>query len=189
MNKKQFNQVLFLFLAGLFLFANGISSNGQAKDQGDSIQMIKKHSPRRAVVYSMICPGLGQIYNRKSWKVPLIYGAVGFCTYYSCYNQLKYTKFRNAYITNEPTKNRAWIDGKYYDYEILFRGMRYYERLRTLSIAGIGAVYLLQIIDAMVDADFFYYDVSDDLSLRIQPLVIENRGLTAVVGIGVSFEW
>jgi hypothetical protein len=189
MIKKQFNQILFLFLVGLFLFAHGISSNGQVKDQSDSIQMIKKHSPRRAVVYSMVCPGLGQIYNKKFWKVPLIYGVGGCFAYYSCYNQLKYTKFRNAYIANESNKNRALIDGKYYDYEILFNGMRYYERLRTLSVAGLGAVYLLQIIDAMVDANFFYYDVSDDLSLRIQPLIIENPGVTAAVGIGVSFEW
>jgi hypothetical protein len=189
MVKKQFSQILFLFLAGLFLFAHGTSSNGQVKDTGDSIQLIKKHSPRRAVVYSMICPGLGQIYNQKFWKVPVIYGAGGLFAYFSCYNQLKYTKFRNAYITNEPNKTKAFIDGKYYEYEILFNGMRYYERLRTLSMAGLGAVYLLQVVDAMIDAEFFSFDVSDDLSIKIQPAVIENPGITSSVGFGVRFEW
>jgi hypothetical protein len=146
----------------------------------------EKHSPRRAVLLSVILPGMGQVYNQKYWKVPIIYGAGGAFAYFIGFNQTQYKKFRDAYDNGSPD-TPALIDGQYYDYEVLPRGRDYYRRYRDLSVLGLGAIYFLNVVDAMIDASFFYYDVSDDLSLHIQPVVLENPDLTSAVGIRVNF--
>ncbi len=148
--------------------------------------VVRKHSPRKAVMYSLICPGLGQIYNKKYWKIPFIYGAGGAFLYYINYNQTKYKKFRNAIYNETDTQQRVVIDGYAYDYEDLDIARDYYRRYRDLSIAGLAAIYLLSAIDAMVDAHFFYYDITDNLSMRIQPAV-ENPGSYASLGFKINF--
>jgi hypothetical protein len=140
--------------------------------------IVQDHSVRKAVIYSLVCPGLGQIYNKKPWKIPFIYGAGGTFMYYIVFNQMKYKKFREALYDQEVTKQSVIIDGGEIPYGNLKRGTEYFRRWRDLSVAGLAAIYLLNIIDAMVDAQFFYYDISDDLSLKVQPSVIQNIGLT-----------
>lgn len=154
--------------------------------QGSS---LRTHSVKKAVIYSLICPGLGQIYNKKYWKIPFIYGAGGAFMYYINYNQDKYKKFRTALFDNRQTQNPAVIDGYEYQYESLENGMNYYRRYRDLSVAGTAAIYLLNVIDAMVDASFFYYDISDDLTMRVEPAVIQNIdniGTTASLGFRIN---
>jgi hypothetical protein len=153
-----------------------------------SSDTVRNHSPRKAVLYSLVCPGLGQIYNKKYWKIPFIYGAGGAFMYYISYNQNKYKKFRSALFKNKPTNSPAIIDGYQYDYESLGNGTDYYRRYRDLSAAGLAAIYLLNVIDAMVDATFFYYDISDDLSMKVEPAVIQNidnMGTTASLGFRI----
>jgi hypothetical protein len=148
-----------------------------------------EHSPRKAVMYSLIFPGLGQIYNKKYWKIPFIYGGTGAFLYYVSYNQLKYKKFRNALFDQQQTQNPVVIDGFLYDYENLDNGRDYYRRYRDLSIAGLAAMYLLNVIDAMVDAYFVNYDITDDLSFKLEPAVIQNTGLvgeTASLGFRIN---
>ncbi|MBN2812602.1 MAG: hypothetical protein JXQ80_00925 [Bacteroidales bacterium] len=143
-----------------------------------------KHSPRTALVLSLICPGLGQAYNKKYWKIPFIYGAGGAFLYYVNYNQMKYTKFRKVYndYTNDKNDGTAIIDGMLYYSQSYERGMNGYRRYRDLSVAGLAAIYLINAIDAMVDANFTRYDVSDDLSMKIEPSLIDNPGSLASVG-------
>jgi hypothetical protein len=178
-------------LAGLILFLSPHSTQAQITDTTVIVRdtVIHNHPPKKAVIYSLICPGLGQIYNRKYWKLPFIYGGGGAFLYYVCYNQRKYEKFRDAYITesakDEPAET-VEIDGYNYRYERLEAGRDYYRRYRDISIAGLGAMYLLNVIDAMVDAHFFYYDVSDDLSMHLKPAVIQT-GSIASVGISINF--
>jgi hypothetical protein len=162
--------------------------SAQENDSAAVPIIIRKHSPGKAAIYSAICPGLGQIYNKKYWKLPIIYGAGGTLAYFVAYNQLKYEKFRDAYangIPNEP----AYIDGGFYDYDILEKGRDFYRRYRDRSVLGFGVVYLLNIVDAMVDAHFFYFDVSDDLSLQLEPAMLNGPGLTSALGIGLNFRF
>lgn len=173
-----------ILLTGLCL-AVTYRTNAQEQDTSSVVPAVRKHSPRKAVFYSAVLPGLGQVYNKKYWKLPIIYGAGGAFAYFVGYNQLKYEKFRDAYVNGSPDEP-ALIDGIYYDYEILPRGRDFYRRYRDLSVLGLGLIYFLNIVDAMVDAHFFYYDVSDDLSMRFEPAIIENPGMTAAVGFRIN---
>ncbi|MFO7369115.1 MAG: DUF5683 domain-containing protein [Bacteroidales bacterium] len=150
--------------------------------------VIKKHSPHKAVMYSLICPGLGQVYNKKYWKLPIIYGAGGAFAYFILYHQDKYEKFRDTYNNNQGAdgKDKFLIDGLYFSYSNLSRIQDTYRRWRDLNIAGLGALYLLNVIDAMVDAYFFNYDISDDLSLKMEPALIQGPGVTASLGFRIN---
>ncbi len=150
--------------------------------------VVKKHSPHKAVMYSLICPGLGQIYNHKYWKLPIIYGAGGAFAYFIIYQQNKYEKFRDTYNNNlgADAKDKFVIDGLGYYYQSLPRGRDTYRRWRDLNIAGLGALYLLNVIDAMVDAYFFNYDISDDLSLKMEPTLIQVPGEIASLGFRIN---
>lgn len=149
---------------------------------------VKKHNPKLATRYSMVVPGLGQIYNQKYWKVPLIYGLGGAMIYFINYNQTKYVKFKDA-INLEPKQEYYIIDGRTYKYDDLTYGRDYYRRYRDLSVFGLAGVYFLNIVDAMVDAYFINFDVSDDLSMKIRPSVVNNFDLTASVGIKFQFSF
>jgi hypothetical protein len=149
---------------------------------------VHKHSPRAAVILSMAIPGLGQVYNHKYWKVPIIYGAGGAFAYFAGFNQLKYKKFRRA-LVDTPVGSQALIDGQYYPQEVLANGENYYRRYRDISVFGVGLIYFLNIIDAMVDAQFYYFDVSDNLALRIRPTMNTGPGLMASMGIGITIRF
>ncbi|MBN1145291.1 MAG: hypothetical protein JXA72_12750 [Bacteroidales bacterium] len=196
-----------IFIVGLMLIVNTFPVTAQEQDtirkrisiaeqntvpQSDTAfvaAVIKKHSPHKAIMYSLICPGLGQVYNHKYWKLPIIYGAGGAFAYFIIYNQNKYEKFRDTYDNNKPTASDNdvfLIDGLRYRFAVLPRGRDFYRRYRDLSIAGMGAIYLLNVIDAMVDAYFFNYDISDDLSLKMEPALIQGPGLTASLGFRIN---
>jgi hypothetical protein len=152
--------------------------------ESDSL-VPKKHNPRTATIYSALLPGLGQVYNRKYWKVPLIYGAGGALAYSFQYNQSKYKEYIEAF--DEGDENKIYIiDGQARSYSQLPLYRDYYRRYRDLSLLGLAAVYLLNIIDAMVDAYFTEFDVSDDLSFRIQPAIVDNFDLAATFGLTIS---
>jgi TM2 domain-containing membrane protein YozV len=192
------------FTAVLLLLAIGLPASGQEKDtinfqesgrltaqEQDTVAITgldHTHSPRKAVIYSLICPGLGQIYNKKYWKLPIIYGAGGAFVYFIVFNQMKYAKFRDTYINNTGAEadDVFRIDGLKYRYSILPRGRDYYRRYRDLSVLGMGAIYLLTVMDTMVDAYFFSYDVSDDLTMKLEPAIIEGPGITASVGFRIN---
>jgi hypothetical protein len=178
-----------LLLAGLLLLLATPPAIAQSPDTLKADTLLHSHSSRKAVIYSLICPGLGQIYNKKYWKLPFIYGGTGAFAYFVGYNHSKYIKFKDAYIAESANTDHSEpieIDGYLYSYESLPRGRDYYRRYRDLSVLGLGAVYLLTVIDAMVDAHFFYYDVSEDLSMRLQPTLIQNPDMTAAVGLQIN---
>jgi hypothetical protein len=193
-----------LFLAGLLCCLQPQNIFAQITDSvarntiitsGDTIAPItdsakvRFHSPRKAVIYSLICPGLGQIYNKKYWKIPFIYGAGGAFLYYVRDNHMKYMKFRKALYNNQTTQDPAVIFGYSWPYDRLAAGRDFYRRNRDLSAAGLAAIYLLNVIDAMVDANFFTYDISDDLSMKLEPAVIQNTGMngeTASLGFRIN---
>lgn len=160
--------------------------NAQQPDTSQLQTRTRAPSPKRATIYSAVLPGLGQVYNHKYWKVPIIYGAGGAFIYFVSFWHTKYMKFRDAIElgSSQTNPDPFLIDGRLYQYEDLKRPLNGYRRYRDLCVLGFGAVYALNIIDAMIDANFFYYDISNDLSLRIEPAMMNEPGASAAFGLG-----
>ena len=121
---------------------------------------------------STALPGLGQVYNGKWWKVPIIYGAFGGLIYSSIFNDTKCRTFRKAYllrVDDDPTTIDEF-EGQYSDAN-LRELVDFYQRNRDLSLVFTGVFYALNIIDASVDAHLKDFDVSDDLTLKVRPTI------------------
>ncbi len=134
----------------------------------------KKHSPKLAAKLSIILPGLGQVYNKKYWKIPIIYAGIGTLGYLSYRQNIHYNNFKNAYKELSTTNP----NGYYYMYNTTFTlsgldaGKNYYRRNRDFYIILTAGVYVLNILDAAVDAHLFDFDVSDNIAIQINPSYI-----------------
>lgn len=130
---------------------------------------IKYSHPRIPTIMSAILPGLGQLHNKKLWKVPIIYsGLIGFVYYYKINNE-EYNKYRSSVIAlydNDPSTIPKITN---YSGEQLQSLKLSYKKSRDLAAIGLVIVYLFNIIDANVDGHLKSFDVSDDLSLKIDP--------------------
>ncbi len=164
-------KTIFLFFLSV---AFSVTSNGQqiadssSKAINDSTAL--KHSPKKAALYSALLPGLGQAYNKKYWKIPIVYAVGGLMGYFIIDNNRQYKRYKNAYATRldgDETTIDAFVDT--YSDEDLRLLKNYYRRNRDLSYIVAGMVYVLNIVDASVDAHLFYFNVNDDLSLKISP--------------------
>lgn len=141
----------------------------------DSLSLKDYHSPSRAAIYSTILPGLGQAYNKKYWKIPVIYAGAGVIVYFAVTNNHDYSNYRKAfdYKTGsliDPSQEIIDIANKY-SKEDLATLRDYYRRNFELSLIVAGLWYAINILDANVDAHFMHYDINDDLSLDWQPVV------------------
>ncbi|MGM0375809.1 MAG: DUF5683 domain-containing protein [Bacteroidota bacterium] len=146
------------------------------------------HSPHKATFYSAILPGLGQAYNKKYWKIPILYAGIGAMGYAINFNSTNYIKYKNAYRdflirdpgnksykeVIPPTLTVEEVETQHADWfqRALENKREYYKRYRDLSYIGMAAIYILNLIDASVDAHFYNFDVSDDLSMDIRPAMI-----------------
>lgn len=166
------------------------------------------HSPHTATMYAAILPGLGQIYNRKYWKLPLLYGGVGALCYAIHFNGKYYKKYKSYYrdfVIGDPNnKSYAEIfkpnkdgsmrinitieqaEGQYKSWftSMLKSKKDYYRRYRDLSYFGMIGLYVVQIVDAAVDAHFFKFDVNEDLSLQWQP-TLRQEDLEGNIGASI----
>ena len=140
----------------------------------------------KALLWALL-PGGGQIYNRKYWKLPIVWGAFMTCYYSVTWNHRQYQDYHAAYrdlSSEDPSKNTSWLafapagakaeDYKTYQSSLkstLKRGNDFYRRYRDLSILASILVYGLSILDAYVDAELYTFDISPDLSLRVAPEV------------------
>ncbi|MFW5568315.1 MAG: DUF5683 domain-containing protein, partial [Bacteroidales bacterium] len=159
--------------------------------------------PKRALWLSLVLPGAGQIYNRKYWKLPFIYGGFLGCTYALLWNQQMYRDYSQAYldIMDDDPNTRSYmemlpprydISGREEHFKSIFKRKKdFYRRNRDLSIFCFAGVYLLSVIDAYVDAQLSVFDITPDLSLRIEPAVIETPGTkkNGAYGVGCSFNF
>jgi hypothetical protein len=137
---------------------------------------LKTHSPNKATFYSAVLPGLGQIYNQKYWKVPIIYAGFGAFIYYANYNNFVYNKYKDAYdIQLRYDNGESGVESTGYSADNLQSVKDTWRRYRDLCFIGIGVFYVAQILDADVDAHLFDYDMSEDLSLRFEPIIIPNE--------------
>ena len=145
-----------------------------------------KPNPQRALWLALVIPGAGQIYNRKYWKLPIVYGGFLGCVYALTWNGQMYSDYSQAYLdimdSDPNTKSyekmlppRYDITGKEERFKGIFKSKKdTFRRFRDLSIFAFGGVYLLSVIDAYVDAELSTFDISHDLSLEIQPTIIET---------------
>ena len=134
----------------------------------------KHHSPKLAATLSAALPGLGQAYNKKYWKIPIVYAGIGSLAYLTIRNNNFYQDFKNAYKNLYETNP----NGYYTMYNTTFTlpgleaGKNYYRRYRDMYAIFTVGLYVLNIVDAAVDGYLYDFDVSDDLSLTIQPNIL-----------------
>lgn len=170
-----------------------------------------KPNPKRAMWLAIVLPGAGQIYNRKYWKLPIFYGGFLGCAYAMRWNNQMYADYAQAYIDimdDNPNTNSfnqflhlgSQITDQNIDrYKELFRKRKdRFRRWRDLSFFCMIGVYGLSIIDAYVDASLSQFDISDDLSLRLEPgfvnpdgKAVGNRnkggfGFSSTTGVGIN---
>lgn len=155
----------------------------------DTIKEIKRpHSPAKATLLSTFIPGLGQIYNKQAWKVPVIYAAGGTAAYFAIYNNKGAQKFKKEYTlrANGITEGRNPEYTNFPDQSI-YNLYYAYEKNFELSIFAGAAVYLLNIVDAMVYGHLFDYDISPNLSLNLTPYCLPSYNTSPSFGISMRF--
>ncbi len=138
--------------------------------EADTLTWRERHSPRKATILSAVVPGAGQIYNRKYWKAPIVWAGIGISYSFIRDNTKEYKRYRTAYLAlvDEDPATVDEFNGQYDPTEVR-RVMEVYQRWRDISYIALAGVYVLNIIDASVDAHFVRFDVSPDLSLNIGP--------------------
>lgn len=201
---KKFHKILILVVLQVILFQQNIL----AQDSISFYHPVKHRfqpEPLKATMMAVVLPGLGQIYNRKYWKIPLVYAGFGGMAYFISFNSTNYIKYLQAtqdFIDENPATNRyKSIPGlesidpattntqNFNNYrDQLERRLDYYKRYRDLSYIGIAAWYLASIIDANVDASLFNYDVSDNLDIAVLPTQLALPGENVGAGLYVSLK-
>ena len=163
-------------------------------------------NPTRALWLSLVLPGAGQIYNRKYWKLPIVYGGFLGCAYALMWNQQMYKDYSQAYldIMDDDPNTASYmemlppnydISGREEQFQTIFkRKKNYYRRYRDLSAFCFIGVYLISVIDAYVDAHLSEFDISPDLTMRVEPTVIGNptnrtSGGSSAYGVGCSLSF
>lgn len=174
--------------------------------KSDSILNEKEKKPvkrwipdsNKSLWMAMVLPGAGQIYNRKYWKLPIIYGGFVGCAYALTWNTKMYNDYSQAYqdIMSDNPNNDSYKDfiPPYVDiesnleyYKNTFKNAKdIYRRQRDLSIFAFIGVYLLSVIDAYVDAELSDFDISKDLSLKLEPTLFNDVLRNRPQGIGLQ---
>lgn len=180
----------------------------------DSVPAKKKRdwntwrpNPKRAMWLAIVLPGAGQIYNRKYWKLPIFYGGFVGCLYALSWNGQMYHDYSQAYVDlmdNDPNTQSyndflhlgTTIDesNKAHYQEIFSKRKDRYRKWRDLSVFALIGVYALSVIDAYVDASLSEFDISDDLSLRVAPTIINDQSSrnpvkSSAIGVGCSLSF
>jgi hypothetical protein len=169
-------------------------------------------SPKKASIYAALFPGLGQIYNGKYWKLPIVYGGYVGIIYVLGWNNNNYNDYFDAYKTmskytsvdqmsladkdylNNLFKIPYWnlnLNPSHFEsFKTQLKGGKdFYRRNRDMSIIAIAALHVLSIIDASVDANLFDFDINDNLSMRMDPLPMNLKNGPNVVGINIAFNF
>ncbi len=208
-------------IAGLSIFFIIITGNLEVKAQqitisNDSLRVTApvqkvQRSPKKASIYAALFPGLGQIYNKKYWKLPIVYGGYAGLIYVLGWNNNNYKDYFQGYriiaqyssAASLKTEERLFLDNLIKNPSIrldnpstftyvstqLKSGKDFYRRNRDLTIISIAVLHVLSIIDASVDANLFDFDISDDISMRIEPMPVNlgNQNLGMGLNLAIHF--
>jgi hypothetical protein len=154
------NKVTLLSLFFLVYFTSYSQENELKFDELDPT------APSKAAFYSAVLPGLGQGFNKKYWKIPIVYAAIGSSAYLYDFNNKKYWDYRNAYKSrkagykNDPYQNLILDDDRLVD------GADFHKKNRDLSMVFIVGFYILNILDANIDAHLKQYNVNESLTIK-----------------------
>jgi hypothetical protein len=207
---KSFHQIAVLVI--VLLLCSG--QTGFAQDTLSVIKPPKHHfkaEPLKATMLAIALPGAGQVYNRKFWKIPLVYAGFGALFYTASVNGKNYTLYIQAYqdftdvipetdsyiplIPDDPANYDPVLHPETYDPSTasfykdgLLQMVDYYKRYRDLSYIGIAAWYLISILDANVDASLFNFDVTDNLDISFAPTFIPLPGGYTGAGLSASIK-
>ncbi|MGD2035631.1 MAG: DUF5683 domain-containing protein [Bacteroidales bacterium] len=127
---------------------------------------VREHSPPRATILSAVVPGLGQAYNRKYWKIPIIYAAGTVLYLYFDHANEKFNYWKDLYETEI-----AKEDGDQYTIDTAILNRDTWSKRRGYAVIFIGVLYVANVVDAMVDAHFYKFNISDDLTVSLNPTV------------------
>lgn len=184
------NKIIFIVL---FLFSLGTATVYSQK-KTDAVLVAKDTlksndidplTPAKAAFFSAVLPGLGQAYNKKYWKIPLVYGALGTSLYFYIDNNKKYHQYRDEY--KRRLEGLARIkELERYDDATLISAQKFYQRNRDLSALITIAFYALNIIDANVDAALIQFNVDESLSIR--PVLYPND-VTLKTNVGLTLNY
>ena len=139
--------------------------------RADSLAVVEDpevKSPSKALMFSLVLPGLGQAYNHKYWKMPIVWGAMGVAGYAIVYNTRAYKGAISDYAQNPDDTNQRYLE--------------FWRKNMELSYIAMFAVYALQVLDAYVDALLYSWDVNDNLSLRVSPSLQPLMAPTSLTG-------
>lgn len=184
MNKFRFIVLLLLVLGNSAVFSQKKTDEVLiAKDTLKSND-IDPLTPAKAAFYSAILPGLGQAYNKKYWKIPIVYIAIGVPMYYYLDSNQKYNQYRDAY----KRRLEGFTDDEfsYLDESRLIAGQKFYQRNRDLSALFVVGFYVLNIIDANVDAALIQFNVNENLSVRPD---LHRNDVTFKTNVGLTFNY
>ena len=150
---------------------------------------LPKYNPTKAGLYSAVFPGLGQYYNKKYWKIPIVWGAVGTGVGIIVYNDKQYRRYRTAFLAELNGQPHEFDDLPYVDATVLGNTQDRAKRQRDYAIAITGVLYILNIVDAVVDAHL--YDQKKDPDLAIKPTIIyDDLGVAnGKAGLSLSFRF
>lgn len=163
---------------------NGLQDEGIVVDGSLKKREINPLAPSKAAFYSAVLPGMGQIYNKRYWKLPIVWGALGIGIYSYTFNNGEYNRFRDAF----KRRRAGFFDDEFYDIngsgivpgnpdisdEALQDAQERFQRDRDLALAITIGLYILNIVDANVDAHLKQFNVDDNLALDVKPFLDYN---------------
>ena len=193
-NNKVYNlKYLPILLSLLFFFSfltPVFNQNQSVETTAPKHRYFSDHNPTKAMWMSAALPGLGQYYNQKYWKIPIVYAGFSTLAYFSIINRQEYSKYRDAYAIKLALNGAASQDPLINNYskEQLLSLREYYQSNLELNYILFGAFYILQMIDATVDAHFHNFDINDNLSIGIDPILYQNQHQTYITP-GLQVRW
>lgn len=143
-----------------------ISISGISQEKEIDFDELDPSAPSKAAFYSAVLPGLGQGFNKKYWKIPIVYAAIGTSIFSYDFNQKKYWDYRNAYKSRKAGYNNDPYQNLIIDDDRLLDGADFHKKNRDLSMVFIVGFYILNILDANIDSHLKQYNVNESLTLK-----------------------
>lgn len=185
-----FNRLISLILFGL-TYSLALAQS-PAKVQADTSEkpakVVKNTSARKASIYSAILPGLGQGYNKKYWKIPIVYAGIGGFAYMFYVNNIEYKFYRKNLLAETDSDPNTSNEIVGYDVSGLQSEKLRYKKMRDFGIIGCSLIYVFNIIDANVDAHLKTFDVTDNLSMQLKPRLILTAFNEPTVGLSIKLK-